>query len=416
MRLKHPLSPSIDVNGARLWRRLGDLARHGATPDGGVHRLALSRSEIAARRQLVAWGLDAGLTVSSDPAGNLFLRLAGSQNDAEPVLTGSYLDSQPNGGRYSGSYGMLAALEALAAIAATGATPRRPIVAAAWMNGEGVRFRPGYLGSAAFTGQLPLSQVLETRDRNGARVADALEGWRAATPDILRIALGFAVAAYLEVHLEQGPELEDRQRQIGVVSAMQGVRRYLVRVEGEAAHAGGMPRGRRRDALSAAVRIIAALETLYAAPDVTFTVGQLSVEPNAPSVVPHTATFSVDVRHGDTTVLARLGDAIRLVCESKKGPCSFSMLDVAATPSVAFHPHIQAACQNAAQRLNLSTLALVSQGGHDAQNFVGVCPSGILFIPCHRGISHSAAERIDADSALNGARVLAEVLWELSTK
>ena len=176
-----------------------------------------------------------------------------------------------------------------------------------------------------------------------------------------------------------------------------------------------MPRGHRRDALSATVRIIGALEDLFAAPDVTFTVGELSVEPNAPSVVPRATTFSADIRHTDCTVLARLGNAIRLVCESEKGPCSFTMMEVAATPSLQFHPRIQAACDTAARRLNLTTMPLVSQGGHDAKNFVDRCPSGIIFIPCHEGVSHSAAESIDVASAVNGARVLANALWELST-
>ena len=221
-----PLSAPIDIDGARLWQRLAALAKHGATAQGGVHRLALSEAEFAARRQLMAWGLEAGLGLSSDPAGNLFLRLAGAADDAAPVLTGSYLDSQPDGGRYSGAYGMVAALEALAAIAATGAKPRRPIVAAAWMNGEGVRFRPGYMGSAVFAGREQLSQFLEIQDQDGVSVAEGLAAWRAAAPELSHDTPRFPAAAYLEAHLEQGPQLDERARQIGIVTAMQGMRRY----------------------------------------------------------------------------------------------------------------------------------------------------------------------------------------------
>ncbi len=406
--------PSKFVDGSRLWQRLEALAQFGATPSGGVSRPALSPAEFAARRQLLNWAQDAGLGAASDPAGNLFFRLPGRHPNDAPVLTGSYLDSQLNGGRYSGSYGMLAALEALAAVAASGATPRRPIVAALWMNGEGTRFSPGYMGSATFAGECPLHRILDVHDRDGVSVASALSDLSATFAEVPRIALGFPCAAYLEAHLEQGPTLDDSGCQIGIVTAMQGVRRYSVHVEGEAAHAGSMPRHRRRDALSATVRIISSLEDFYAAPDVTFTVGQLSVEPNAPSVVPRETRFSIDIRHRDNLVLARLGEAIRLVCESEKKPCAATMTDLEISPSVEFDAGLQQVMRTCAERLGLTQMPLVSLGGHDAKSLVGHCPSGIVFIPCHGGVSHSEAESIDAASALNGAKVLTDALWELS--
>ena len=408
--------PSQLVNGARLWRRLGELACFGATATGGVRRPALSPAEIAARRQVLAWALDAGLTAASDPAGNLFFRLEGSRPHDAPVLTGSYLDSQPDGGRFSGSYGMLAALEALAAIAALGRPPGRPIVAAAWMNGEGARFSPGYTGSAAFAGLQSMTDILTIRDQAGVTVAQALADWRAASCDVPRIALGFPCAAYLETHLEQGPALYDSGRQIGIVTGMQGVRRFQIRVEGEAAHASSAPKHKRRDALSAAVRIISALEDFYAAPDVTFTVGQLSIEPNAPSVVPRECRFSVDIRHQDDTVLARLGDAIKLICASERQPCAVTLSEISASTSLIFDPALQTLTAACAQRLGLTSMPLLSLGGHDAKSLLAHCPGGIVFIPCHGGVSHSEAETIDPESARNGAMLLADALWELSIR
>ncbi len=410
---KHP-SPSDFLDAERLWLRLAELAQIGATPSGGVHRPALSQAEFSARHQLITWAGEIDLVTFADPAGNLFLRLAGASDSAAPVLTGSYLDTQTNSGKYSGSFGMLAALEAMAAIARTGIAPTRPIIAVAWMNGEGGRFRPGYMGSEVFAGRQTLANILAVRDEAGEDVAQALANWFAFEPELPRAPLGFACAAYVEAHLEQGPVLEENQRRIGIVTGMRGVRRFQVRVMGEAAHAGVMPRHQRRDALSATVRIIGALEGFYAAPDTAFTVGQLSVEPNAPSVVPRATTFSVDIRHQDDAVLARLGDTIRLVCESAKGPCTFTMAESASAPSIEFDQRILTSIELAARRLELTTLPLIALGGHDAKSLYQHCPSGIVFIPCHKGFTHSEAERITPQAAGDGARVLTDVLWDLA--
>ena len=406
--------PSGHVDGARLWQRLGELAAIGATPAGGVERPALSPDELAARAAIVAWGARIGLVAANDPAGNLFLRLEGSRPEAEPVLTGSYLDSQPRGGKFSGSYGMLAALEALEAIVASGSPPRRPIMAVAWMNGEGSRFTPGYLGSQAFAGQLQLASLRAVRDSSGVSVGEALDQVFAAATGKATLPLGFACAAYVEAHLEQGTSLEQKQCQIGVVSAMQGIRRYQVRVLGEAAHVGTTPRARRRDALNTAIRIIGALNEFYAAPDIGFAVGQMLVEPNVPSIVPREVVFAIDIRHRDNTVLTRLGDTIRLICESEKGPCGFEMTEIAHEPALTFDAAVPTRIREVAEQLNLSHTSMLSLAGHDARNLNAVCPTGLIFIPCRGGISHNEAEAIEPDDAAAGARVLTDVLWQLA--
>lgn len=408
------IAPSLLVDTGRLWQRLGLLAEIGATPGGGVDRPALSPLEASARRRVKAWAEEIGLVPFADTAGNLFLRLAGASDGADPVLAGSYLDTQPGGGRYSGAYGMLAALEALAAIAASGFRPHRPIIAAAWMNGEGSRFRPGYTGSEAFAGLISPAAARDVRDARGVTSGSAIDAWLASDPGLARAPLGFAIRAYVETHLEQGPILEESRKQIGIVTGMQGVRRFTIEVTGEAAHAGAMPRRKRRDALSAAIRIISSLDDFFAAPDVSFTVGQLSVTPNAPSVVPRATSFSVDVRHGDDTVLTRLGDGIRLICETEKGPCQFCVTESASMASIAFDEGVQATIGFAAQRSGLTAMPIVSLGGHDAKSLSRKAPSGIVFIPCKGGISHSEAEEITQADAANGARVLADTLWALA--
>jgi len=406
--------PSRWLDGSRLWRRLGELARLGATPEGGVNRPALSVAEAAARRSVIGWASEFGAHAFSDPAGNLFLKLEGSERTLPPVLTGSYLDSQPDGGKYSGAYGMLAALESLAAIAALGRRPKRSLIAAAWMNGEGSRFAPGYMGSEAFAGLRQLAGLLTVSDFEGKSVGEELTAMLTAQGPLPAKPLGFACAAYVETHLEQGAKLEKDGTQIGVVTGVQGVRRFQIRVDGQAAHIGTTSRQSRRDALHATIKIIGALEQFFAAPDVGFAVSQLRVEPNAPSIVPRATHFTVDIRHRDNTVLMRLGDTIRLICESEKGVCRFAMTELVSTPAIDFDPDVQAHIERAADRLALSHTPILSLGGHDAQSLKWLCPSGIIFIPCRDGATHSPDEQIEPGQAAAGAKVLADVLWELA--
>lgn len=409
-----PTLPSHSVDGARLWFRLQDLARHGATRSGGVNRPAFSAADQAARRTVTGWAQEAGLAVSGDAAGNLFLKLEGLEPDAKPVLTGAYLDTQPAGGKYAGSFGVVAALEALQAVQAMGRPASRPLIAAIWANGEGSRFSPGYAGSEAFAGLLSLATMHAVTDGAGISCRDALASTLAAETDIARIGLGFACSAYVEAHLEQGPMLEQRGSTIGAVTALQGVRTCQVRVFGEASHAGTTPRHRRRDALKAAMRIIAALDSFYASPDIGFAVGQLSVEPNAPSVIARQVTFVVDIRHPDTTTLQRLGDTVRLICESEKGPCRLEIQALVDKPAIMFPADIARRIEQAAAALSLPHMPILSLAGHDARSLVKTCPTGIIFIPCRDGLSHNEAEAIEPGHAHAGAQVLADVLWDLA--
>ena len=214
------LSPHIDQD--RLWSRHMTLAEFGATAAGGVNRQALSAHEIAAREQLVAWGRTIGLTPFSDDIGNLFLRYPGTEPDLPPVLTGSHIDSQPTGGKFDGAYGVLAGLEAVEAMYRAGFQPRRSVEVVAWNNEEGSRFAPGMMGSALFRGQRRLEDMLAVRDAEGISVADALARVRAAETDIALRPTGFAVAAFVEAHIEQGPILEMQNCTVGVVTGIQG--------------------------------------------------------------------------------------------------------------------------------------------------------------------------------------------------
>ncbi len=407
--------PSDRIDADRVWHRLMRLAEFGATSAGGVNRPALSQEEISARKVLFAWAREAGLKAFNDPIGNMFFRLEGVDSNAAPILSGSHIDSQPTGGRFDGTFGVIAALEAVCALASSATRPRRPIEVVAWTNEEGSRFAPGMMGSAAFTGQWSLDDMLTIEDIGGTSVGSALAGVFEAEPEMARRPLGFPVHAFVEAHIEQGPILEREETTIGVVTGIQGSRRFRVTVSGEAAHAGTTPRGERKDSLLAAVGMIDALARLTSEPeDVMFTVGMFRVQPNAPSVIPREAYFSIDLRHPDNDVLTRLGDSVLDCCVSHGGPCTVGVEEIAHSPSLNFPKRVRKSISAAAKRLGLSWREMNSAAGHDARQLHYHCDSGMIFIPCRDGISHNESEWTEPHDAAAGTRVLAEVLRELA--
>lgn len=404
------------VSSDRLWNRHEQLARIGATAAGGVNRQALSPEDVAACRQLIHWGEALGMRPSRDAAGNIFLTLPGSDADAAPVLSGSHLDTQPTGGKYDGVYGVLAALEACEAILAAGLQTRRSIEVVAWMNEEGSRFAPGMMGSAVFSGARTLADMGSVQDAQGVSVGTALREVAAALADIPERPVGGVVFGYVEAHIEQGPLLERMGKTIGVVTGIQGKRTFRIHVQGEAAHAGTSTRAERRDAVMAAVDMVVALkDRLHDAQDIVkFTVGRFSVVPNAPSVVPSGVTFSVDLRHPDSAVLRKLGDAIEAICQAHAGPCEVSVEELSTAMSLEFPVDMRSRIGSAADALGISHMDILSAAGHDARYVHHVCPSAMVFIPCHQGITHNEAESITAHDAAAGAQVLAEVLVGLA--
>jgi beta-ureidopropionase / N-carbamoyl-L-amino-acid hydrolase len=410
--------PSRHVDAARLWRRHMEMAEIGALSRGGVNRPALSALDADARRRLVAWGRSLGLEPFQDGMGNLFLRRAGTDDHASPVLTGSHLDTQPTGGKFDGTFGVLAGLEALEAMTAAGRVTRRPIVLVSWTNEEGARFQPGCAGSAAFIGHAPLDRLLSAVDRAGVSVRTALADVLASQPDLPTIASGFPVHAYVEAHIEQGPRLEREGRTVGVVTGIQGARWFAVEIGGEEAHAGTTPMAVRRDALWGAVNMVRALRELMHDPAdvVRFNVGRFEVGPGSPNTVPGRVFFTIDFRHPDAATLVRLGDAIETVCHRAAEACgvSVSVVETSNTPPVDFDPAVVARIAAAADRLGIPSLVMPSGAGHDARHLAAVCPTGMIFVPCEKGVSHNEAENATPADLAAGTMVLADVLAELA--
>ncbi len=402
------------VDEDRLWRRLMELGRLGATDNGGVCRLALTAEEIEARHLLIGWARDIGLSVTMDDISNLFFRLDGTDPDAPPVVTGSHIDSQPTGGKFDGAFGVVAGFEALEAIRESGVTPARSIEVVAWLNEEGSRFSPGMMGSEAFTGRRPLKQILSVKDADGVRTADALEITLAAFPELERRAFGFPMTAFLEAHIEQGPVLEAAGTPVGVVTGIQGSRRFRVSVTGDEGHAGTLPMPERKDALLAALEMIGTMRQAFDVDQIKFTVGLFRISPNVPSVVPSKAFFSIDIRHPDWKTLRDLGDSVAGLCEQNAGPCAVEVSEIATSESLEFPIEIRECIAEVADELGIANEPILSMAGHDARQLHYHCPTGMIFSPCEKGISHNEAENCNPSDLAAGTRVLAATIAKLA--
>jgi hydantoinase/carbamoylase family amidase len=404
------------ISADRLWTRLMALAEIGATPAGGVNRQALSDGEIAAWRRVIGWAQQEGLTAATDAAGNLFLTLAGRDRVAPPLLVGSHLDSQPTGGKFDGAAGVMAALEAAVSLAEQGETPARDVIVVAWMNEEGCRFAPGMMGSEAFTGARGIEAIRAVHDGSGISVGEALDRLHGAFADLPRKPLGFAAAAYLELHIEQGPLLEAADRVIGVVTGIQGKKTFEVVVGGAQGHAGTLRHQQRRDALAAFARMAAALYAEIGAIDaeIKFTIGRVTVEPNAPSVVPSRVRFSVDLRHPDNLALDAAGARVAALCHRHAPPCAVTITPLVDAPSNDFDPKLRQRIARAAHDRGLPAMAILSAAGHDARHLAKVCPAAMIFIPCRDGASHVEYEWAEPAHVAAGASVLAQMLRDLA--
>lgn len=407
----HPaLAAAIDES--RLWDRLMRMGAIGALPEpGGVDRPALSAHDATARRLLVAWGRACGLRPASDSLGNLFLLRPGTGPDLPPVVIGSHLDTQPLGGRFDGAYGVLAALEVVAALDDLHFETRRPIAVVSWTNEEGCRFQPGCAGSAGFVGAVTVDQLRAGRDAEGIGFGEALDQMLAGdrADGLAVVPLGFPIAAYLEAHIEQGPQLERTGADVGIVTGMPCLHWYTVTVTGEAAHAGTTPRAARKDALSAACSMVKALEAVTADPQdvLRFTVGRFEVAPNSPNTVPDQVLFTLDLRHPDAAVLAALAARIPAVVASNAGPCRAVVTRTMAAPPRPFDPGLIALLQREATAIDLATLSLPSGAYHDARYLAERAPAAMIFVPCRGGISHHPSEYAEPAHLAAGARLLA---------
>jgi N-carbamoyl-L-amino-acid hydrolase len=407
------LAPATDlrVDGDRLWGNLMEIGRIGASSDVELTRLALTDSDGAARDCVVAWATEAGCEVSVDAIGNIFMRRAGRRDDLSPVLTGSHLDSQPDGGRFDGACGVLAGLEILRTLNARDMQTERALEVVIWTNEEGARFHPATLGSGVFAGAHTLDYGLSRTDADGVRLADALQriGYAGPAP-----CGGRNIYAYLEMHIEQGPVLESASASIGAVTAARGRRGYEITLIGEASRAGSTPMERRRDALFGAARLISLVHDIgmMHAPLACATVGMLQVRPNVHNVVPGRAMLTVDFRHPDDAVLLDMDARLRagVVRVAKDGGLDSEFRQTVSQTAVRFDAGCVAAVRRAANHLGYPCMDIVSGAAHDACQLARVTAAGMVFIPCLSATGRDDADETTPELIEAGANVLMHAL------
>jgi beta-ureidopropionase / N-carbamoyl-L-amino-acid hydrolase len=409
-----PTAP-LRINGPRLWQRLMDLAAIGATPLGGVRRVALTDADRAGRDQVVAWMHALGLSVRVDEVGNLFARRAGTDPTRAPVATGSHIDTQPNGGKFDGNYGVLAGLEVVQTLNDAGVATAAPIEVSVWTNEEGSRFTPVMMGSGAFVGAFSVDAVRAATDVDGHTVAGELAriGYDGPHP-CGHIPGAPAYAAFFETHIEQGPVLENAGITIGVVSGALGQRWYDVTAIGQDSHAGPTPMALRRDAMRACAEVVRAVHAmaLSEAPHGRGTVGHVRVAPNSRNTVPGRVDFTVDLRHPDVAGLQRLDAALHAACAQIEEATGCRLLVQLATQFAPCAFDLHSAVRQAAQTLGLSHMDVVSGAGHDAVYLARTCPTGMIFVPCKDGISHNEIEDAQPEHLEAGANVLLHAMLQ----
>jgi N-carbamoyl-L-amino-acid hydrolase len=397
------------IDPRRVQQTLEKLSEFGRNPEGGVTRLGFSNEDLAAREWLMGEMKQAGLQVRVDQAGNIFGRREGSEK-LPVLLFGSHIDSVPHGGNFDGDVGSMGAFEVLRAMNDLHFTTRHPLEMVIWTNEEGHHFGKSTFGSAAAAG-LITPDSLERRDDEGKTLADWLRRYGADPARIgeARIAPG-AVAGYLELHIEQGANLEEAKIPIGVVQGIVGIRWWTCTATGFANHAGTTPMNRRQDALLAAARAaLAVREEVRAEPGRQVgTVGYAKIEPSARNIVPGRVEFPVELRDLDDAkierIWARIEKRFAQIASEEKVPIVCTPLS-ADEPAVT-DPAFQAAVREAAQSAGLATIDLPSGAGHDSQNVSKFAPMGMIFVPSRGGISHSPKEFTSWEDVGNGAEVL----------
>ena len=409
--------PDARIDGDRLWASLMEMAKIGATAKGGVNRQTLTDGDKQSRDLFVEWCRQSGCSVRIDRLGNIFARRDGRDNTLAPVLAGSHLDTQPSGGKFDGAYGVLAGLEVIRALNDAGVETRRPVEAVSWTNEEGCRFTPAMAGSAAFAGAVAVDDVLTRADRDGLVFDDELGriGYRGNEgPDPRDI------AAYFELHIEQGPILEVQRRPIGVVRGAQAQRWFDVELTGRENHAGTTPMTARRDALLGASRIVEAVNrTGFAhAPDGRATVGQFDVLPNSRNTIPGHVLLTIDLRHPlEDALIAMIGEfeaAAQDICDELDLEIEFR--ETARIAAIEFDESCIAAVTAGADSLGLAHVDMISGAGHDACNMALVAPTSMIFIPCEDGISHNEIESATPEDCAAGADVLLNAVLELANR
>lgn len=417
------------INAKRLLNHLDLLAQIGKRSDGGVCRLAFSDEDLEGRNYVASELTKLGLAVYVDRVGNLFGVLPGKTHEAA-VMIGSHTDTVATGGRFDGALGVLAALECVTLLVEKGEEPERTVVVASFVNEEGVRFMPDMMGSLYHSGKLDLDSVYSSTDSQGITIGDEIQrlGYAsnavstahpapaAANVDHKLEELGAILAEvryFLELHIEQGPELESEKLQIGVVRGVQGLSWFEVTVVGQANHAGTTPMHLRADAGVVASQLMAKLHELPGAlPGLRLTIGSATFEPNLINVIPQNVRFTIDVRHPKNSDLSKAEAMVKSLLNAPSA-CDIHVRSLARVEPCQFAESVVSRVEAAASELGYSFKHMISGAGHDAQILSSKYQSGMIFIPSKGGVSHNPTEYSSPEEVIAGANVLYAAVLKL---
>ena len=405
----------LSINGERLMKRIMALAEVGAIAGGGCNRLALTDADRDGRDVVVAWMHDLGLEVVVDAVGNIIGTWAVGEGQA--VMTGSHIDTVRTGGKYDGNYGVLAGLEVIETCQQAGIVPQRPLAVGIFTDEEGARFAPDMLGSLVYAGGMTTEQAHDVIGIDGARFGDELAriGYLGSVP-----CPGATPHAFVELHIEQGPLLEVNGVRIGAVTGVQGISWQEVVIDGQSNHAGTTPMHLRKDPAYAAAELtvfVRQLASRYGG-DQVCTVGKIDLHPNLTNVVASRATLTLDVRNTDETILQTAEAEIAVFCTAlaEREQVTITRRVLVRFEPVIFHDRVIEIVESTARTRGDSVQRMASGAGHDAQMLARMCPSGMIFVPSHKGLSHNVNEHTDEADLVAGANILLDVMLQLSSE
>ena len=404
----------MKIDRRRLEQSMEDLGRIGATERGGLTRLALTDEDKRGRDLLVRWMREAGLRVTVDQMGNIFGERAG-QPGQPPVMMGSHADSVPTGGKYDGQLGVLCALETIRVLNDHRVRTRHPVTMVVFTNEEGARFQPAMIASGVLAGKIPLEDAYNARDKDGLRLVDELEriGYLGSEPCVPR-----PIRAYLELHIEQGPFLEEEGLSVGVVEGIVAIAWSRLTIHGVQDHAGPTPMRIRHDALVAAAEVVSGVRGIARelGGELVTTVGNLVVTPNIPNAIPGKVALSIDMRDPSDAVLDRaralLDRVVREACE-REG-VRYELDHYWRVPATPFALEVVGAIEKAARTTGAGYRRILSGAGHDAQYMAAIGPTGMVFVPSRDGRSHCEEEFTPIGDIEHGANTLLGAALELA--
>lgn len=406
----------IQTNHQRLWQSLMAIAEIGATKDGGCNRQALTDLDQQGRDLFIQWCKEAGCHIRIDRIGNIFARREGKNTNSPSVMTGSHLDTQPTGGKFDGVYGVLAGLEVIRTLNDLNIETEHPIEVSVWTNEEGARFAPAMIGSGVWCGEFSLEYGLNRSDQQGKTIAQELQriGYAGETP-----CTPHPVKGFFETHIEQGPVLESKNKQIGIVTGVQGMNWYDLHITGKPVHAGPTPMAMRKDPFMALHKIIGRLYQIAEAfgQHSRVTLGNIQAFPGAYNTVPKELILAVDLRHPEQEKLDQMQEAFYQIVEEEtqdKGLAS-KIAQQWQSPAVVFNKNCVTAVTDATAALKLSSMKIVSGAGHDSVYLSRVIPTSMIFVPCEGGISHNPAENATKEDLGAGCDVLLNAMVEMAS-